>query len=52
MKTTLTRIELTKNLKQKLRISKSIKREEAFQYPVTSVALFNYINLGTQLNQK
>ena len=52
MKTTLTRIELTKNLKQKLRISKSVKREEAFQYPVTSVALFNYINLGTQLNQK
>ena len=46
------RVELIKNLKQKLRISKSIKREEAFQYPITSVALFNYINLGAQLNQK
>ena len=46
------RVELIKNLKQKLRISKSIKREEAFQYPITSAALFNYINLGAQLNQK
>lgn len=46
------RVELIKNLKQKLRISKSIKREEAFQYPITSVALFNYINLGAQLNKK